>query len=404
MSDCKVSVIIPVYNCEQFLRQCLDTVLRQTLFEIEVILINDASTDGSQVVINEYLERDDRIHAIELKQNRGVSVARNAGIEKATAEFVIFLDADDYWESDQMLEHLYDKATREQADFISFGFCRINEAGDKSGFNVEAPATINLRQQGGWQIKYNVWAKLLSRKLLSDYAIRFEPSLVMGEDALFSIALYCNADRLVVTDDIYYCYRINPRGANLEYWSSAKLFDSARWFAMAITLIHESVLFSHRPDVLQSIIIERLKMLCNKLGPMALELLPEHEQQDFFNLWAQCFERIDPSYFNTQFQSNPDIGLYREMLELVKQKDVTGLGVFFKSKEYQHRAGREGRPVTLTQQQAIQLGQDLLQVNRAHIRCDFGGGVIVTLPKDRAHQLAKQLIANRNPRITLNFN
>ena len=402
MSTNKVSVIIPVYNCEQFLPQCLDAVLRQTLVEIEVILINDASTDGSLATINEYLARDNRICIIEQKENKGVSAARNTGIEKATGEFVIFLDADDYWENDQMLQQLYEQASREQADFVSFGFCRVNEEGDKSGFNVDVPAIINLRQQDGWQIKYNVWAKLISRKLLMVHAIRFEPT--WGEDALFSITLYCHASRLVVTDDVYYCYRINQQGASLTHWSSTKLFGTVRWFALAIALIRESELFGHRPDVLQSIIIERLKMLFNRLGPMALEILSDQEQQHYFSLWAQCFQHLDPSYFNAQFQSNLDIDLYREMLKRVKQVDVTELEVFFKSEAYQQRVSGSIRPVKLTQQQAFQLGQDMLQINKAHIRCDLGGGVVVTLPKDKAHQLARRLIANRNPGITLSFN
>ena len=402
MSDSKVSIIIPVYNAEQFLPQCLDAVLRQTLPEIEIILINDASIDGSQAVINQYLLRDDRIQAIEWEENQGVSAARNAGIEKATGEFVIFLDADDYWQGDQMLEHLYNQVKREHADFISFGFCKVNDVGEKSDFNVESPAVVNLRQQDGWLIKYNVWSKLVSRKLLIEHAIRFETT--WGEDALFSIVLYGHANRLVIIDEIYYCYRINPQGASSMDWGSKRLFGTVHWFEQAITLISEGALFRAHPDVLQSIIIDRLKMLFNRLGQMALEILSANEQRDFFSLWAKCFKYIDAPYFNAQLKSDPDIGLYSEMLERVKRKDVTGLGIFFKSEAYQLRSAGIVRPVTLSQQQARRLGQDLLQVDKAYIRCDFGGGTIVTLPKDRAHQLARQLVANRNPQIQLRFN
>ena len=402
MNDYKVSVIIPVYNAEQFLPQCLDAVLRQTLPEIEIILINDASIDGSQAVINQYLLRDDRIQAIEWETNQGVSAARNAGIEKAVGEFVIFLDADDYWQGDQMLEHLYNRVKREQADFISFGFCRVDDAGEKSDFNIESPAVVNLRQQDGWLVKYNVWSKLISRKLLIEHAIRFEAT--WGEDALFSVVLYGHANRLVIIDEIYYCYRINPQGASLMGWGSKKLFGAVHWFERVITLISEGVLFSSRPDVLQSIVIERLKMLFNRLGSMALEILSENEQRDFFSLWAKCFEHIDVSYFNTQFQSDPDADLYRELLDKVERKDISGLNVFFRSEVYQQRSAGIVRPVTLSQQQARQLGQDLLQVDKAYIRCNFGSGAIITLPKDEAHQLARQLVANRNSQIQLKFN
>jgi hypothetical protein len=300
-----------------------------------------------------------------------------------------------------MLEHLYAQAAREQADLVSFGFCRVDDAGEKSGFNVDTPGVINLRQQNGWSIKYNIWAKLISRQLLMEHAIRFEP--VWGEDALFSITLYCHASRLVITDEVYYCYRINQQGASLMQWDSAKLFGTVRWFVLAMKLIRESVLFERRPDVLQSIIIERLKMLFNRLGPMAQEILADQERVEYFGLWAKCFEAIDAAYFNVQFQSDPDAGLYRVLLEKVSRKDIAGLDTFFKSQAYQLRSAGTVRPVRLTQQQARQLGQDLLQVNKAHIRCDFGGGTVVTLPKDRAHQLATQLIANRNAHINLKF-
>lgn len=407
--NCIISVIIPVHNAEQYLRQCLDTVLQQSLSQIEILLIDDASSDGSLEIIDEYLAADDRFRLVQLKQNSGVSTARNSGIEKAIGEYVIFLDADDYWDDSRMLQQLYEKVTAEQADFISFGFCRINETGDRSGFKVETSAVINLKQQNNWQIQYNIWAKLISRKLLSDHAIRFEPSLVMGEDALFSIAVYCNANSLVTVDEVYYCYRINQLGANMSQWNSAKLFDTVRWLVLAISLIRESTLYKLRPEVLQTVITERLKMLFIKLGPMAFELLPEQEQQRYFTLWHQCLEYCDLSSFNTRFHSDPAIELYRQMLELLQKNEVAGLRHFFNSEPYRQQSSKQlsaekQQAVTLKRQQAAQLGQDLLQVNKAHIRCDFGSGVIVTLPVEKAHQLARQLLANQHDEITLRFN
>ncbi|MCK4834925.1 MAG: glycosyltransferase family 2 protein, partial [Gammaproteobacteria bacterium] len=396
MHDCKVSVIIPVYNGERFLRQCLDSVIRQTLSPIEIILINDVSTDGTQVIIDEYQVGDDRLNVIQLEKNVGVSAARNAGLDEATGEYVIFLDADDYWDSDGLLQQLYDRAVYEQADFISFGFCCVDEAGEQTASYVEVPAVIDLQQRDNWQIKYNVWAKLISRELLEAHRIRFVPSLIMGEDALFSIALYCNAKKLVTVDDAAYCYRLNPMGANMSQWNSAKLMDTVRWFEMAVPLIRGSALYVHRPDVLQSVMTERLKMLFKKLGPMVLELLSDQQQRDFFALWKHCFEQYDRSYFDERFQSDPAIDLYRQLLALLKKNDLAGLLTFFSSESNRLNTADNLQVVTLAQQQAVQLGQDLLQVNKAHIRCDFGSGVIITLPMEKAHQLARQLIANQN--------
>lgn len=131
LNNHKVSVIIPIYNAEQYLGQCLGSVLRQSLADIEIILVNDASTDASQTIISNYQSHDDRIHYIEMEHNGGVSAARNTGIKTATGEFIIFLDADDYWDGDEMLESLYQQAVSEKADFISFGFCRVDDKGEK---------------------------------------------------------------------------------------------------------------------------------------------------------------------------------------------------------------------------------------------------------------------------------
>jgi hypothetical protein len=229
--------------------------------------------------------------------------------------------------------------------------------------------------------------------------------LLIGEDALFSLTLYCYANTLVVTADVYYCYRINPAGVNHVPWNSAKIFDGLRWFEMAIPLIRESVLFEHRADILQSISMERIKMLRNKLGPMAVELLTVQQQQNYFERWAKCFDHLDLSYFNQHIEVESDVGVFREMLKLVKQNNVIGLGAFFKNDmPRRQRAGIILQSVTLSKQQAQQLGQDLLQINKAHIRCEMGSNFIITLPREEAHQLARRLIANRKPEITLRFN
>jgi len=405
MSDCKVSVIIPVHNCEQFLRQCIDSVLSQTLSEIEVILINDASTDSSQVIIDEYLANDDRIQVVQLENNKGVSVARNTGIDKSTGQYLIFVDADDYWIDQRMLENLYAKSILEQADLTSFGFCRVDEAGKQKDISVEAAAVVNPRQQKNWSIKYNAWAKFISRKYLSEHEIAFKPSLIMGEDALFSITLYCNANKLVVMDDVYYCYRTNPYGVNHAPWTSTKIFDSLRWFEMAIPIVRGSLLFEFRPDILQSITMERFKMLCTKLGPKAMELLTARQRQDYFERWVKCLDHLDPAYFNKHFQADSDAEVLREMMVQVRQNDVVGLSHSFNNDTARRqRTGNNIQSVTLSKQQAYQLGQDLLQVNKTHIRCEMGSNVIITLPREEAYQLARRLIANREPEITLRFN
>ena len=110
----KVSVIIPVYNVEPYLKQCMDSVVGQTLKDIEIICVDDGSTDGSLDILREYAAEDNRIQIIEQK-NAGAGAARNNGMRHATGKYLSFLDSDDFFEP-RMLEKAYDLAEKDQAD------------------------------------------------------------------------------------------------------------------------------------------------------------------------------------------------------------------------------------------------------------------------------------------------
>ena len=100
----KVSVIVPVYNTKKYLPKCLDSLIAQTLKDIEIICINDASTDGSLKILQEYALRDNRIKIIDFKQNKGAGAARNTGIDTATGEYIGFVESDDFVD-----EHMLDR-------------------------------------------------------------------------------------------------------------------------------------------------------------------------------------------------------------------------------------------------------------------------------------------------------
>ena len=104
MKNILITVIIPIYNCEKYLHKCLDSVVNQTLTDIEIILINDCSSDGSQKIIDQLSSADSRIIPIELNEHQGVSTARNKGLDIAKGDYIIFLDADDCWISNLTLE------------------------------------------------------------------------------------------------------------------------------------------------------------------------------------------------------------------------------------------------------------------------------------------------------------
>ena len=118
MKDILVSVIVPVYNVENYLRQCLDSITGQTLRNIEIICVDDSSTDSSGKILEEYAKKDERIKII-TQPNKGAGAARNNGLSAAQGKYLSFLDSDDFFEPD-MLELAYKKAEEDRADFVVF--------------------------------------------------------------------------------------------------------------------------------------------------------------------------------------------------------------------------------------------------------------------------------------------
>lgn len=125
----KISVIVPVYNTEKYLSKCLDSILNQTLREIEVIVVNDGSKDNSQQIIEEYKEKDSRIISI-IKSNGGLSDARNCGIEKANGEYLAFIDSDDYIDP-IMLQTMLDLAEKHESEIVMCDLVKVDENGNE---------------------------------------------------------------------------------------------------------------------------------------------------------------------------------------------------------------------------------------------------------------------------------
>lgn len=124
----KVSVIVPVYNTSKYLSKCLDSLLVQTLDELEIIVVNDGSTDNSQEIIDEYVPKQSKIKAFE-KPNGGLSDARNFGLEQASGDFIGFVDSDDYV-SAEMFERMYEKAIEHEAEIVLCDLEKVNEKGE----------------------------------------------------------------------------------------------------------------------------------------------------------------------------------------------------------------------------------------------------------------------------------
>lgn len=237
----KVSVVIPVYNVEDYLRRCVDSVLAQTLSDLEIILVDDGSPDQSPAICDEYAQADARIRVIH-KTNGGLASARNAGMRIAQGEYLFFLDSDDWLEPDGLAK-LCDVAGTYRVDFVRYrairtGWpgleenapCRVEEVRELSeGLYDEArmirevyPRLLATRQLTMGAI-VGAWGSLYDRAFLREHELWFDEDIRFSEDLIFSAKVVRAAKRFYFVDSPgVYHYFYNPK-------SISKSFRAGRW-------------------------------------------------------------------------------------------------------------------------------------------------------------------------------
>ena len=191
-----ISVIIPVYNVEPYLKQCVDSVLRQTYPHLEIILVNDGSLDNCPTICDEYAQKDARVKVVH-KENGGISSARNVGMNAATGEYICFFDSDDFIEGD-MLEKMLRSIERNNNEVCICGY-RVdthNESGVEEAQRDVIPPYSNIDKQLSLsEYEYILgicgyaWNKLYRLQFLQKHNLKFEEGTSLGEDLLFNAAV-----------------------------------------------------------------------------------------------------------------------------------------------------------------------------------------------------------------------
>lgn len=215
----RYSIIIPIFNCEKYLRRCLDSVLAQTYRDWEMLLIDDGSTDGSSQICDEYSAKNQQIQVIH-QTNGGVLHARRVGISVSTGEYLCFLDSDDFWDENLLVDtSLY--LEHYNPDILVFGFRRINSKGEILGtyIPVQQPTYLEAHDMKEIQQKVakgelsNLWVEIIKRSVV-DFQTDYSPyfSVFKGEDLLQNIAFIDNAHSVLLIPECYYSYFINEAG------------------------------------------------------------------------------------------------------------------------------------------------------------------------------------------------
>lgn len=214
-SGIKVSIVVPVYNTEKYLDECLQTLENQTLKEIEIICVNDGSKDNSLQILENHAKKDSRVKVIN-QENAGVCAARNNGLRSAKGDFVIFCDSDDLIPS-YAYEKAYEDAIRYNVDVVGLkmmAFVEGKETIDINSFKYD-PSKVKFcsRQENQNPFYYMlensgyVVTKLFRRSFLTKYNITFKEGVTNYEDALFNFMAFPHVTEMVQDDNIFYCYR-----------------------------------------------------------------------------------------------------------------------------------------------------------------------------------------------------
>lgn len=216
----KVSVVVPVYNVEKYIEKCLNSLNNQTLQDIEFIIVNDGSTDGSEQIIKKFLENDSNKFKYVTKENGGLSDARNFGLQYATGDYIAFLDSDDYVDS-TIYEKMYNKAQEEQCDFVECDFIwkydnkEVKDCGE----------VYNDKHEMIQKARVVAWNKLIKRDLLLKANATFPKGLRYEDiEFFFELIPYINKVGFVKEFLIYYVQR-NSSIANTQDKRNSEIFE-----------------------------------------------------------------------------------------------------------------------------------------------------------------------------------
>lgn len=225
--DKLISIIVPVYNVEGYLDRCITSLINQTYKNLEIILIDDGSKDGSGAICDKYASLDSRIKVIH-KENGGVSLARNLGLDVASGEYIGFVDSDDYVENG-MYEALYNVAVLENADITTCGFTQVRVNGNAKVNDIDLSIDWskeniikNYFKQGiVKELMYSPCNKLYKKSLVKE--LRFSEKYHMGEDILFIFQCVERMNKLSCAKGAFYHYVMRENSAMTSSFSKKRL-------------------------------------------------------------------------------------------------------------------------------------------------------------------------------------
>lgn len=333
-----ISIVMPVYNVERYLAQCLDSIFAQTLQGIEIVAVNDGSTDQSLAILEEYRKKDpDRFHIYSIP-NSGVSHARNFAMEKAGGEYILFVDSDDSIEPD-MCEKLYRKAKQDGNDIVVCAKFNLYEKERLGQYTKEASGTQlinhNFRLSDYKFELANIspypWDKLFKRSLLEGFKF---PEGIRFEDIVFVFEVVCKAESIGVVEEPLYNYRRTTQGGFLNTFSG-KTLDILRSFRILIDYMKENGYYDTYYEELEYICSRHFLFRYSSLfkrenkGKLPIKQKIIKETQEFLDREFPDWRKNHYLKYNTAPEFRRKLGLYTNKDKMLRMTVVREYTPFF---------------------------------------------------------------------------
>lgn len=327
----KVSAIIPIYNMERFINQCLDSLINQTFKDIEIICVNDGSTDNSLSILQEYAQKDERIKII-TQENQGQGVARNKGIDFATGKYIQFIDPDD-WIELNAIETLYEYCEKYNADYVEFLHDRYQQDTDTFRIDEADYSYQDNKVYSNKDIREHVFSvpiltanKFYKKDFVDINNIRYDKSR-LGEDHIVTIKARLLANRILFLNKILYHYRVNPN-SSCNSISNTKLgiFD-------VITRIKNELISINKFNAIRKYwsdyIINFVIWNCYSI--------PQESVKTFDDKCKELFSSKEYKKYIQMRDGKPDLSLLEQIFSVKNSKDkkrkiITILGIKIKFK------------------------------------------------------------------------
>jgi len=259
----KVSIVIPVFNNAQFLSKCLTSICEQTLSDIEIICINDCSSDGSLAILQEFAKNDNRIKLIDLKENKGVSVARNIGIKNSVGQYLGFVDSDDFIDLN-FYEKLYEKALINDLEVVKGNiviYCPKTKVTDKDSW-VNLNDKVKLHKAN---FCYCFTSAIYKTSLIKEKKIEFLEGLIHFEDPYFTIKAALFYQKLEVVDDVCYYYVNNPNSTSRKKFTISHINSLLTGVDKILDMLDEYCIDKTHYIIVYNFLLEQLLYYCSNV-------------------------------------------------------------------------------------------------------------------------------------------